>query len=740
MQPLVKNSLSGILAPWLAVVLLGWPAGAGAVVPDLPRLDWQPRSDWLNVKQQAVLAAKGDGVADDTAALQAVLDRGATGQTIYFPPGTYRLTQTLVFHGPGLGSAIIGSGRDTRLVWDGPIGGRMFWSDGVAYSRYVGLVWDGQGKAAVGFDHAAQHRFETEITHEFETFRNFTGFGIRVGNEQKVASAEILYRNCRFENCGTALGLLTFNDYDNTLDGCEFDDCGTGVYALKSNFYARNCHFENSRDADFSLNAEHGCSIRRCTSVGAKSFVQERNPITPLTIQDCQVARWTDPAGAVVLASPTLMFDCVFSQPPPGGPPVKLAGNSQKLIVSHNLPAPLASLVRPAAPKQIVTVPPGQFSGVVASPDEHFLRTNIDVSGRVFDAVRDFGAKGNGKADDTAALQSAIDAAQKFGHGATAYLPTGAYSVSRTLLLSGQDYQVSGSGLRCGLVWHGKAGEPIVHLSGVTNVTLANLAVGQHDFGQMNHGDDVLVTSPAGMPCRLILDGVYGFGMYDKSPDKHGLHFLGLPVGSVVDALHVQGNLRLTDCARATVLFRTSYEGSLTVEGQDPVRDGQLGFLTRLATVSRPALRVFDNQSLVMSDFYVEQCDQVAVFAGAAGQPDGAVTIQSPKLQISTTNAVFEIQDYAGRIYYGQTMFYCQPVETRFRSSGTRPVQVLLAGDFWYNNHPAFELSPSVNLTLLGNTGAADTSLAPAAATALSAALDDLRRLGQLDHRLTTDY
>ena len=43
--------------------------------------------------------------------------------------------------------------------------------------------------------------------HEHEAFRNFTGFGIRVGNQQKVASAEILYRNCLFENCGTALGL-----------------------------------------------------------------------------------------------------------------------------------------------------------------------------------------------------------------------------------------------------------------------------------------------------------------------------------------------------------------------------------------------------------------------------------------------------------------------------------------------------------------------------------------------------
>ena len=102
----------------------------------------------------------------------------------------------------------------------------------------------------------------------------------------------------------------------------------------------------------------------------------------------------------------------------------------------------------------------------------------------------------------------------------------------------------------------------------------------------------------------MSLDGVYAFGKYQKAPDLHGIHFVGLPAGSVIDASSVQGNLRMTDCARATLLFRTSYEGTVTIEGADSRRGGLIGFLTRLATVTRPALRVFDNQSVVMSDFY----------------------------------------------------------------------------------------------------------------------------------------
>ncbi len=232
-----------------------------------PALPWQERSDWINVKTDVAPPAVGDGVADDTAAIQAALDLGRQSR-----PSTCRRAPT--------GSPRRSSSRDrrsaawwsamaagTRLVWDGPQGGRMFWSNGVAYSRYVGLSWDGRGKAAVGFDHAAQQRFETEVRHEHEAFRNFTEHGIRVGHQQKVASAEILYRNCLFENCGTALAFLTFNDYDNTIDGCEFRDCGTGVLDNKGNFYARNCHFEGSRRADFVVGSEHGSSIRRSTSI-----------------------------------------------------------------------------------------------------------------------------------------------------------------------------------------------------------------------------------------------------------------------------------------------------------------------------------------------------------------------------------------------------------------------------------------------------------------------------------------
>lgn len=725
-----------VLRP-VAVLLAALSVRALGAGPEIPRLDWTERSDWVNVRTDVTPAARGDGVADDTAAIQAALDSGGAAKAVYLPPGTYRITNTLVLNGPAIGCLVVGHGRDTRLVWDGAPGGRMFWSNGAAYSRYVGLSWDGRGKAAVGFDHAASKRFETEVRHEHEAFRNFTAFGIRVGHEQKIASAEILYRNCLFENCATGLGFLTFNDYDNTVDECEFRHCGTGIYDHKANFYARNCHFEASREADISLGSEHGSSVRRCTSVGSRRFLVERGTIAPVTVQDCHVAAWTDPEGAVHLhGAPVLMFDCSFERPPSDRPPVRLAHPAQTLFVSRNRPEAVERLVALTPAAKFYVLPPGARRGVIASAEQRFLRDSAAVPGKVFDAVRDFGAKGDGKADDTAALQAALDAARGAGRGAIAYLPTGRYLVSRTLRLTGSAYTFGGSGFACGLAWRGAEGEPILEIAGARNVALANLAVGHHDFGPMKHGADLRITARPDSPCRVVLDEVYAHGMYQKAPDAHGIHFASLPPGSVVEALHVQGNLRITDSARATLLFRTSYEGTITVEGAAAARDGFLGFLTRLATQANPTLRIRDNHSIVMSDFYNEQSDRHLVLEGAPGQPEGAVTIQGPKMHTFTQEPAITLRDYAGRVYYGQSQFYVEPQQPRFAAAGTRPVRLILAGHFWYNTAPRFELCPAVTLTLIGNQTVPDAGVDAAALDAMAAALDDLRRLGEVERRL----
>ncbi len=105
---------------------------------------------------------------------------------------------------------------------------------------------------------------------------------------------------------------------------------------------------------------------------------------------------------------------------------------------------------------------------------------------------RDFGARGDGKVDDTAAIQEAIDAVRKHGNRAIAYLPSGDYVVSKTIEVAGQDYYLGGSGIRSRLLWRGPDGDVLVHVHDPKSVTMENLSAG--DAGTQKNAIDILQT------------------------------------------------------------------------------------------------------------------------------------------------------------------------------------------------------------------------------------------------------
>src|SRR5262252_9133509 len=73
----------------------------------------------INVKN-SIYGAKGDGVTDDTAAIQAALNAiPANGGTVYFPTGSYlissRLTPTIS------GTTFMGDGWGSQILYDGNV-------------------------------------------------------------------------------------------------------------------------------------------------------------------------------------------------------------------------------------------------------------------------------------------------------------------------------------------------------------------------------------------------------------------------------------------------------------------------------------------------------------------------------------------------------------------------------------------------------------------------------------------
>ena len=122
---------------------------------------------------QDSFGARGDGVADDTAAIQAGLDSLRNMATnnwsvLYFPAGTYRITQQLTTvrttHHDFLGSEIIGENPETTsIVWAGAAGGTMFrWS--AWYDKVSRLTFDGKGLASNGIVRAGAFSTYSEMS------------------------------------------------------------------------------------------------------------------------------------------------------------------------------------------------------------------------------------------------------------------------------------------------------------------------------------------------------------------------------------------------------------------------------------------------------------------------------------------------------------------------------------------------------------------------------------------------
>lgn len=159
-------------------------------------------------------------------------------------------------------------------------------------------------------------------------------------------------------------------------------------------------------------------------------------------------------------------------------------------------------------------------------------RSNLGLDTLTFN-VKNYGAVGNGVADDTAAINSAIAAVNAITAGAALFFPAGTYKITAALTAITVPVHISGSG---GMGWYlqgypastrlifnaGVAGFSLgtaSHFSIIENISLVSLSSGAENF------DGITLL---GNKNRLTNVAVEGFGRYGFNLDTSGVGNINL--------------------------------------------------------------------------------------------------------------------------------------------------------------------------------------------------------------------
>lgn len=445
-----------------------------------------PFPSWLNVKTE--FGAVGDGKADDTAALQKALDaiRPAENKrkVLYFPAGTYRITNTLTLQRPShyeaMGCGLIGEDPTTTCIkWDGPADGIML-TYNPWYARTERLTLDGAGKAGTAILH--EQPFATVLQYVDMVIKD-VGFGIEAGRG-KAGIAETVVQRCKFLRCSKAgISIQDFNTLDWWIWYSTFEDCHLGVTNEfgAGHFHVYESLFLRSTEADMSIRHTSYFGIRNNTSIDsqafflakrAKNWSDKENYGAQLTLQGNTIL---DPRDVTTIriesAGNTLLLDNVIrSRKGAQGPVVR--------AVSPVADSDLISLGNTFTVAQPLEVK-GRFQTV---DDKVVARNRITAKAPVMP-----GTLPNRKrkvievppGTNADGIQQAISNAVKLnGQRPVLHFQPGTYNLDHTLVIPANcDVQLTSDGVTniTRLNWTGQGAGPMLKLEGPSHATLREM-------------------------------------------------------------------------------------------------------------------------------------------------------------------------------------------------------------------------------------------------------------------------
>jgi Concanavalin A-like lectin/glucanases superfamily/Pectate lyase superfamily protein/K319L-like, PKD domain len=470
-----------------------------------------PFPSWANAK--SAYGARGDGSADDTAALQNALnDLGATGKAdvLYLPAGTYRITSTLILKYKS-GVSIIGQDPSNTIIrWAGGSGGTMMLANGVTESRWGRITWDGSGAAGAAVAHQwdqAGGYAPSNLEHADEVFQN-VGKGIIGGRFGGANDAEVTIIRSKFTKCSVAgVSIESYNALDYWIWNSQFINNARGVTSEfgAGNYMVYGSFFQNSSIADLNIGQTQFFSFRNNTSIGSAQFLRAINigqNVAPTTVQGNKILDTTNPIAIDVanVGSLMLLDNQIRSANGASGPAVRistwaLGGDLLSVGNTYTVSNPIAVQTSSARwwsqDDQVVSY--SQVNGSLPSMPGPLPNLNRQV----FEVAA--GGGGN-------AIQQAINqAAQLAGQRPIVHLPKGTYQVGQTLTVpTGADVQIVGDGHGTGVNWSGTSGGIVFQLNGPSKATFRELTI------NAGNANAIEVGNPDQPGSRLHIEGAMG--------------------------------------------------------------------------------------------------------------------------------------------------------------------------------------------------------------------------------------